>query len=243
MASVQTASHADVDRQVAVAAAEGDAARVVELLAVHKILDVHVRMVQGRYRALDEQDAMDVVADAVEQYMVRVRRGDQIRSVRSWLGSTALNLAFDLHHLRAELEVPGHEPDEAAEDGPDQPYDGPDHDATVTALRAVRGLIPRAGRQNVQDVLHALFDAAEAGLDDVNATDIGRQLGLNPATVRTCKRRGLQRLENLARDEGLVDDYLDAAGLVPPDSDGPHDPELGYPTETDREQAIQEAQP
>ncbi len=81
------------------------------------------------------------------------------------------------------------------------------------AITRARDLLPKLGQKNIQDVMSLVIDAVEAGREDLPSREIAEALGLQPATVRTLKMRGFERLARVAREEGLVGQEFDFANL------------------------------
>lgn len=70
------------------------------------------------------------------------------------------------------------------------------------ALYKARELLPLLGMENIRKVMATIFDAVEAGMDDLLDSEIAAAVDLSEETVRRLKSRGFERLRRLANERG-----------------------------------------
>jgi DNA-directed RNA polymerase specialized sigma24 family protein len=202
------------------------------LTALYKshVLDGICRRLAKDWSEIAFEDVELLVAEAVDVLYEKVRGGEKIRRIAPFLVKVASRKAYDFHESRrvidaldpADVEAAAgkesrrdfeREEKQAKPKTPD-PGDELDYeDKRRIALRIARGLLPRLGQQRIQDVMSYIFDAIEAGHDDISNEEIEDALGLSPDTVRTSKSRGFTRLARIAKEEKLLAQDFDLLGL------------------------------
>lgn len=190
------------------AAQAGDALGLVAALSEARALDGLARRLRRQWPGLQATDVEAVVALAVDDLQATVASGEKVGNVMGWL--------FKVSHRKASRVVRPEDPLDqrgidllAAERWRSWSRTESDQDDLVErrraeAIRVARGLMPRLGQKNVQDVTTYLIDAVEAGRADLPHREVAEALGLSEGTVRVSMKRGLDRLARIARAEGLV---------------------------------------
>jgi RNA polymerase sigma-70 factor (ECF subfamily) len=142
----------------------------------------------------DRELATDAVAEAIARAWEHLRRGAEIESLAAWTRTVALNVARGTFRKRAverrarhRLEVNDIEPDPAVSS--DGAY-----------VRQLLSLLPRRQREVV--VLRYFLD--------LDTQEIGRELGIVPATVRILLRRARITLANVVDQRGGVQEFLES---------------------------------
>ncbi len=75
-------------------------------------------------------------------------------------------------------------------------------------IQIARSLLPKIGGENVQKVMSYVFDAIEAGAEDITNREISEALGLSESSVRKWKQRGFERLRRSAKEAGFHIKYF-----------------------------------
>lgn len=204
---------------------------MVEALYESHLLDGLVRTTEDQWSALSFQDAEDVVAEAVDALYTKVASGGAVGGIVSFLRKVVQNKACDLHRVKKqhilmpppdlELAINKTAAIEAVTDcGDAQPNGHPEPEPLDweqrkrIALATARSLLPRLGQENVRRVMAYIFDAVEAGQEDISSPDIADALGLTSDTVRQARHRGFERLQRIAKEEKLVDKDFNLAALA-----------------------------
>ncbi len=217
-------------REANTAALAGDPMAMLIALYKSHVLDGICRRLAAAWGAIAFEDIQLLVAEAVDVLYEKVRNGGNIRRIVPYLLKVSTRKAYDFHESRcavdavdpADLETAvGKEArrrfeskERQAEASPGEPVDDLDYEERRRiALRIARGLLPRLGQQRIQDVMGYIFDAIEAGHEDISNEDIEDALGLSPETVRTAKSRGFARLSRIAKEEKLLPRDFDLLGL------------------------------
>ena len=189
----------------AIAAANaGEPVRMLEELFATPVLDGLQRHLLKKWKFLrqDDHTARDIVADAVDALYAHVRKASSVRNVAAWLIKVSDRKAYEAHKQR-QGEVPRDPGLLDGEPAKDRFVDAPDPgELRARALSVARSLLPQLGQQNVQRVMEYIFDAVEAGCEDLTNTEIAEALGLRANTVAKLKQRGFERLARAAKDSG-----------------------------------------
>jgi RNA polymerase sigma-70 factor (ECF subfamily) len=132
----------------------------------------------------DAAAAEDICQEAMLATVRRIHRFDRRRPLAPWLHRIVVNRSLDwlrAHQRRAEVAA------DAVADAPAREDEGLPHDL----LGALAALDP--SDRAVVVLRHLL---------DYDSGEIGRALGMPPATVRTRLRRALDRLRTVLEEEG-----------------------------------------
>lgn len=212
------------------AALVGDPRGMLTALYKSHVLDGICWRLAAAWGAIAFEDIQLLVAEAVDVLYEKVRNGEKIRRIVPYLLKVSTRKAYDFHESRcavdavdpADLETAvGKEArrrfeskERQAEASTSEPVDDLDYEERRRiALRIARGLLPRLGQQRIQDVMGYIFDAIEAGHEDIPNEDIEDALGLSAETVRTAKSRGFARLSRIGKEEKLLPRNFDLLGL------------------------------
>ena len=189
---------------------------MVEALHASFLLDGLVRRIKSNWSSFSFQDAEDIVSESVDVLYQTVLNGKPVGGITSFLNKVSFRKACDLRAKRrhltnfapgsSELETPSH--DSAAGDEEDAPRiedEMPEwEEAMKQSIATARRLLPRLGQENIRLVMSMIFDALEAGNQDITNQEIGESLGLSSDTVRQAKSRGFSRLQRIAQEEGIL---------------------------------------
>jgi DNA-directed RNA polymerase specialized sigma24 family protein len=191
------------------------------------ILDGLVRRLEA---SMDRHDADFAVGEAVDALWAELSKAAAVADVAAFLVKATQRRAAEIRRThRRERGLTPHDLDavEAMEarrdpdrfkshDFDDQraSYESPArNDLRREAVQAARRLIPRLGQQNVQLVMSYLVDAVEQEREDLPAQEVAEALGLTVGTAKVSMTRGLQRLNRIARQEGLAAHLLRDLGV------------------------------
>lgn len=191
-----------------------------------------------RWKGLQPSDIEDAIADSLVAVYERVSSGKRVEHIVSLLLKICDCRLSDRHRLLCK-EIP-HGPDtladcaggiakEAQEDdgSPEREQELPYEAVRAQAIAHAKRLLPRLGQDSIQKVMGFIFDAVEAGCDDISNTEIAEAVGLSLDTVRKSKERGWQRLEREARKEGLMPEGFEELGeVLSAEADDPLEEEL-----------------
>lgn len=203
-------------RRAAEAARKGDAQGMVQGFFAGGLADWLYWRVAKQYGALPPQDLQDCVAAAVGDAYKALASGSRINALPGYLLKTASNKAIDM--LQRRMGERSADMDTFANVG----------DPTVEAIREktreqlrgdalskARELLPQLGMENIRKVMATIFDAVEAGIDDLLDSEIAEAVDLSEDTVRRLKSRGFERLRRLAQDKGYdLAKYERAIGIA-----------------------------
>jgi DNA-directed RNA polymerase specialized sigma24 family protein len=198
----------------------GDPRAMVEALYESGYLDGLTRSMHRRWDRLPVEDIELIVAEAVGVLYEAVSQGKRVLNIKSYLWKVADNLANKLHETKVledaipdDLEDPTTTSQRPDDEG--DPYDEIEPEERVRmAVVIARSLLHKLGERNIRNVMEYIFDAVEAGRDDVTTEEICEALGYpNRGTVRVWIQRGFDRLANRAYEEGVVDRRLDLTAL------------------------------
>jgi DNA-directed RNA polymerase specialized sigma24 family protein len=219
----------DLLREASDAALAGDPVRMLTALYKSGVLDGLCRRLAAAWDGIAFEDVQLIIAEAVDVLYQTVQSGQSKGRIIPFLLKVAIRKAFDFEKKRRRVDAldPGDLEREAAneagrefaarerQEGPvSKISDDLDfEERRRLALGIARGLLPRLGQQHVQDVMSYIFDAIEAGQEDISNDEIASALGLTGETVRTSKSRGFARLEKIAKEEKLLPEGSDLLGL------------------------------
>ncbi len=174
---------------------------IFEGLFTTGFVDGLVRRLDRVWPQLARDQVEDAVADALVALYDAVADGRVVRRPEAYVFKAAQNGAkgrFDSQAGQVEYDDLLHaDPEEHGSSSAGYA------DLRAEALRIARQLLPRLGQTNIQRVMAIVFEAIEADVSDISPSDIAAALGLSSAVVRQSLHRGFQRLERLAREEGL----------------------------------------
>jgi len=218
----------DLLREASDAALAGDPFRMLTALYKSGVLDGLCRRLARAWDGIAFEDVQLIIAEAVDVLYHNVQSGQSKGRIIPFLLKVAGRKAFDFEKNRRRVDAldPGDLEREAAKEAQrefaahkrqEEPVskvpDGLDfEDRRRVALGIARGLLPRLGQQHIQDVMSYIFDAIEAGQEDISNDEIASALGLTGETVRTSKSRGFARLERIAKEEKLLPEDFDLLG-------------------------------
>jgi RNA polymerase sigma-70 factor (ECF subfamily) len=159
-----------------------DAAMVTELHDAHgaELFDF------ARHLGLSDEQAADVLQEAMLRLWREVRRGTQVERPLAWLYRTTYRLAMEQHRWRRRLSqlLPRLAPHRTD-------YAGPEGSDRVSVWSAIDALPPRQ-----RHVLHLHYAA------DLTFEQIAGVIGISPSAARTHASRGVATLrERLANEE------------------------------------------
>ena len=231
-----SANQKEALRLAAGAAKNGKPVEMIEELFKSYVLDGLIRGLLYRWSSFTYQDAEDIMAQSVNVLYDTVQKGKPVGAITPFLKKVSFRKAFDLHAKRArtqslppgspELETPYHDP---VPKDPGLSLDGteePKHEEKVRqSIKKARELLPRLGQENVRLVMSFIFDAVEAGQQNITNEEIEKALGLSSDTVRASKSRGFCRLKRIAQAESLLPKNFDYDTIVPPDQLGDQEDE------------------
>lgn len=208
--------------QAEAAARAGAVEDMLRFLYASKHLDGLTRSVQASWGGLRYEEAEDAVAETVTDLLRALREGStRITRLDSWLWKVADRKATAITSTRlrgeaadAEGVVPSALAPDAAfeEDGADRdpaPRDlaHPDQRLRV-AVQVARRLIPRLELDSERRMVTVFVDAIEAGVEDLSIRQAAEIAGLSKSTADEALKRGLRKLERLARAEDAALDDL-----------------------------------
>lgn len=158
----------------------------------------------GRWWSLDEAEANDVLADGLDDLFVRMAtRPAPIDNVGGLLWTIISRRAADRRRRgRRQVEIA----DDLADDlqDPEVRRAAFEREArTDRALAFARSVLPQLGQTNAQRVLTYVFDAIERG-QQFEVKDIADAFGFTTDQVRMAINRGLDRLERIAKEQGIA---------------------------------------
>ena len=158
----------------------------------------------GRWWSLDEGEANDVLADGLDDLFVRMAtRPAPIDNVGGLLWTIVSHRAADRRRRgRRQVEIA----DDLADDlqDPEVRRVAFEREArTDRALAFARSVLPQLGQTNAQRVLTYVFDAIERG-QHFELKDIADAFGFTTDQVRMAITRGLDRLERIAKEQGIA---------------------------------------
>jgi DNA-directed RNA polymerase specialized sigma24 family protein len=219
--SLNRESQEEALKQAKEAASSGDPRVMVEALHRSGYLDGLTAQMKSRWDNLPWEDLESIVAEAVQVLYVEVSKGKKVFNVKSYLWKSVNNMAYDFHEKKSVEDALTDEmrddfiAAQVQEEQPDDLYDELDLDEKLKlAINIARSLISKLGPQNIQQVMEYIFDAVEAGREDVTAEEICEALGYtNRGTVRVWIQRGFERLAERAREEGILDRKFDVKSL------------------------------
>lgn len=203
-------------RRAAEAARIGDAEGMIRGLFAGHLPDWLFWRLSKQYPALPEQDVQDCIAASVGDAYKALASGTRINALPGYLLKAASNKAVDL--LR----------DRAGERSADMDGFANLKDPSVEAIREAtlkklrqealakaRELLPQLGMENIRKVMATIFDAVEAGIEELLDSEIADAVGLEEETVRRLKSRGFARLRRLASERGYdLAKYERAIGIT-----------------------------
>jgi DNA-directed RNA polymerase specialized sigma24 family protein len=209
-----TQAQRDALERAGAAATKGDAVGMLEALHQSHLMDGLVGRIAAKWNGLTGDDAQDIVAESVTALYQKVREGGRVKHVGAYLYRATWGRACDLHASRKDAAVTDpailvRQSDELlareSQRAANRPDPGLDPmEAVPRALVAARRLLPQLGQENLRGVMAYIFDAIEAGREEVPNVEIADALALHPDTVRQSRLRGFQRLTRLAKDDRLV---------------------------------------
>ncbi len=203
-------------RRAAEAARRGDAEGMVLGLFAGGLADWLCWRVAKQYSALASQDVQDCVAAAVGDAYKALASGSRINALPGYLLKAASNKAVDMLQRRvgersADMDMFANVSDPTVEALREKARERLRRDALFKA----RELLPQIGMENIRKVMATIFDAVEAGMDDLLDREIAEAVGLSEDTVRRLKSRGFERLRRLAHDKGYdLEKYERAIGIT-----------------------------
>ena len=184
-----------------VASGDPHALAIIRHLFESGFVDGLVRRFQRGWSLLDHAAIEDAVADAVLALYDALAAGRKVASPEAYVFKVAGNCAQALHKRITDRD------DHYDFDGVEESHPGSGEPGRVDlreeALRVARRLLPRLGQTNIERVMGMVFDAVEADIPDISPSEIAEALGLSPTVVRQSLRRGFQRLERIALEDGL----------------------------------------
>jgi RNA polymerase sigma factor (sigma-70 family) len=198
------------------AASAKDLKAMVEALYASGVLDGLVRRLGEKWSsALDAEDVDFAIAQATDVLYLAVTQGTRFTDLVAFLWKVADRRLCDRVRQRrrerprdpADMERVVAADDSTEDDGADRER------KRAQALAVARSVLPRLGQEHVQSVMAYVFDAVEAGREDVPNAEIAEALGLSNQTVRTSLSRGFKRLSRIALENGLAESGLDAESL------------------------------
>jgi RNA polymerase sigma-70 factor, ECF subfamily len=140
----------------------------------------------ARHQGLTDEQAADVVQEALLRLWRELRRGSAVENPLAWMYRAAYRLAMDQHRWRRRLSglLPRLAPRHAA-------YAGPEASDRLTVWASVDELPPRQ-----RQALYLHYAA------DLTFEDVASVLGISPSAARTHASRGLATLrDRLAIEE------------------------------------------
>lgn len=216
-------------QEAAAAAKNGKPVEMIEALFKSYLLDGLTLRFLRNWSSFTHQDAEDVVAEAVGVLYQTVANGKPVGGITSFLKKVAHRKAFDLHAKKSrtktlppgssELDTIDLNPANLDEPPPDA--EEPEfEDKLRLGIAKARELLPRLGQDTIRQVMSYIFDAVEAGQQNISNEEIEEALGLSSTTVRQAKSRGFRRLKRLAQDERLLPKDFDFYAIAASDDAG-----------------------
>jgi len=196
------------------AARIGDAPEMLRNLFTTPVADGLTRRLAARWPRIPRSVVDTAIAAAIDTLFVEVQGGGRVRSVVSFLYKVAHRRIDDFHRANEVAEVIS-PPDDLAGIIAETPPASSDDEVEAmrrTAISIARRLLPQLGQGKVIEVMSYVIDAVEAERYDLPNEEIGEALGITADAVRSLMSRGFQRLERLARAEGLPTSDLAALG-------------------------------
>ncbi len=190
--------------QDAIAAArDGNPVQMVELLLTNHALAGVLRYQVKRWPAIPADELEHHLAGAVSELYWFLEGGGRVHNPLAWLIKVTDRMAMRFYRER-QAERPAEETALDKLPAMQEEEDlGAEEGGRAHVLRLARGFLPRLGHDTAQRVMAYLFDAVEAGVVEISRVEMAKDLGLNPATVRTAISRGFQRLRRIAAEEGF----------------------------------------
>lgn len=193
-------------------------------------LDGLARRLKHRWPVLSATDGDKVLAEAVDALYVAVKQGKDIRDLIGWLWKTCHNLAYDCHEGQRErpMEAAGVDRLTAQRWFREQRTGPPETEGEdeaerrrARAIATMKSVLPRLGGTNIQAVMTYVLQAVEDGSPHIAHREVGEALAIDPSYVRVLVHRGWERLERIAREEGLVHADFSLLGAEEDDGDEP----------------------
>lgn len=218
-------------------AEDGDVASLVAHLYASGAIDGVTRLLQRKYYGtLDGARIADCIGDAVEATFRAIKNHETIRHPVAFLLKVASNKAADIIESdefagRADIDVTALAKNPWA---PPESEASVREEAKVKALAIARSYIPRLGQENIQRVMTVLLDAVERNVVDLPHARIAETTGLSVVSVRQLVSRGLKRMCNMAKKDGLhinkylIDEYVSVTDSADPAVDHGHGEESYY---------------
>ncbi|MDR7332728.1 sigma-70 family RNA polymerase sigma factor [Roseateles asaccharophilus] len=203
-------------RKAVEAARRGDAQGMVSGFFAGGLADWLSWRMSVLYPKLPAQDREDCVAEAVGDAYKALVSGRRISTLPAYLMKAASNNAVDMLRDRAgersaDVDTFSNVRDPAVEAIREQARLRLRKQALVKA----RELLPLIGMDNICKVMATIFDAIEAGMEEIADSEIADALGMNEETVRRLKSRGFERLRRHAREKGYdLEKYERAIGIT-----------------------------
>lgn len=203
-------------RRAAEAARRGDAEGMVRGFFAGGLADWLYWRLSKQYATLPPQDLQDCVAAAVGDAYKALASGSRINALPGYLLKTASNKAVDMLRDRggersADMDGFANVRDPTVEAIREDTYKRLRQDALAKA----RELLPLLGMDNIRKVMATILDAVEAGVEDLQDSEIAEAVDLTEETVRRLKSRGFERLRRHAAERGYdLAKYERAIGIT-----------------------------
>lgn len=194
-------------REAQAFANQHDGMAMMESLFNSMLLEAMLCSYTYKYPDIDEDEIYDVIASAVDELLVEVNAGKNIRRLESYLWkvinnklykvSIRLGKHYSIDESYQELQDPGHI---------SESYKMQKDEARAKAIEIAEGLLPRLGMTNVQDVMRYILVALKNGAQDIPHSEIAEALNMSVNNVRVWVSRGFERLAKIVKEERLIDD-------------------------------------
>lgn len=194
-----------VARNVRAAVAAGDPCGFLRELEAGGILAGYKRGLRARFPHLDESDLDAILGESPDE-LYRALQTRTVPEPLAYLYKIMCNRSAAVDALR-RLEVPLDREHRSApaDEGMDREELWARHCAR--GFREVRRMIRQLPSEKQQHVIGYYIDALEKGHVDLTAAEVGDALGLNEVYVRQLKKRAIDRLREIATEEGLELDF------------------------------------
>lgn len=189
-----------------VAARGGDAPEMLRSLFTTPVVDGLARRLAARWPRTPRSVIDTAVGAAIDTLFEEIRDGGRVRSVIAFLWKVAECRIHDFRRSTGASEAIL-SPEEIAAIARPEPDDHV-HGLRPAAIEIARRLLPRLGQGQIIAVMTFVIDAVAAERHDLPAEEIADALGISASAARSLMSRGFQRLERLARAEGLQVPHL-----------------------------------
>lgn len=185
------------------AARRGDAEGMVRGVFAGGLADWLFFRAAKQYASLPPQDVQDCVAAAIGDAYKALASGTRISALPGYLLKATSTKAVDMLRQRrsecsSDMDAIANVRDPAIEAVRQESHER----LRKEALYKARELLPLLGMENIRKVMATIFDAVEAGMDDLLDSEIAAAVDLSEETVRRLKSRGFERLRRLANERG-----------------------------------------